>query len=221
MANTPNLNLVKPGLDDDALITDINNNMDKIDTGFGSLSDQVGKYDPSDDDAISNCNTILTTGRYKTVNSTTNTPYASHFAIDVIKFNSAEISQVAKEVYSSRMFARGTSDGGSTWTDWKEFATNNVETNTSFSSEGLRAYKFGRTVMVTFETYTATSAHAIDTTFATLPAGWRPIMQVSFVDPLSPDRRIVIQSGTGYIQAKKAIASGESVRGYATFISDS
>ena len=42
MANTPNLDLVKPAGTDQALISVINSNSDKIDTGFGSLSDQIG-----------------------------------------------------------------------------------------------------------------------------------------------------------------------------------
>lgn len=41
MANTTNLNLAKPGLDDDALITDINNNMDKIDTWAGTTNTAI------------------------------------------------------------------------------------------------------------------------------------------------------------------------------------
>lgn len=142
-----------------------------------------------------------------------------YYTLEVIPNGNGQVVQRATELSSgntaTRLFAN------SAWSPWALTVTNDVATNTSFSSEGIRAYKFGRVVMVTFETYTATSAHAVDTTIATLPAGWRPIMQVSFVDSLSPDRRVVIQSGTGYIQAKKAIANGESVRGYATFISDS
>ena len=43
MANTPFLNLVKPTDTDQALITDINNNSDKIDTGVSTLSEQIAK----------------------------------------------------------------------------------------------------------------------------------------------------------------------------------
>ncbi len=42
MANTPNLDLVKPAGTDKALVSVINSNSDKIDAGFGSLSDQIG-----------------------------------------------------------------------------------------------------------------------------------------------------------------------------------
>lgn len=41
MANTPNLDLVKPAGTDQALISVLNSNSDKIDAGFGSLSDQI------------------------------------------------------------------------------------------------------------------------------------------------------------------------------------
>ena len=44
MANTPFLNLVKPTDTDQALITDINNNSDKIDTGVSTLSEQCAKF---------------------------------------------------------------------------------------------------------------------------------------------------------------------------------
>lgn len=43
MANTPNLDLVKPAGTDKALVSVINSNSDKIDAGFGSLSDQIAK----------------------------------------------------------------------------------------------------------------------------------------------------------------------------------
>ena len=47
MANTPNLDLVKPAGTDKALVSVINSNSDKIDAGFGSLSDQIGALTPN------------------------------------------------------------------------------------------------------------------------------------------------------------------------------
>lgn len=41
MANTPNLDLVKPAGTDHALVSVINSNSDKIDGGFGTLSEQI------------------------------------------------------------------------------------------------------------------------------------------------------------------------------------
>ncbi|MBO7408170.1 MAG: hypothetical protein J6V14_11150 [Clostridia bacterium] len=45
MANTPFLDLVKPAGTDKALVSVINSNSDKIDTGVSTLSDQIGAYD--------------------------------------------------------------------------------------------------------------------------------------------------------------------------------
>lgn len=45
MANTPNLDLVKPAGTDHALVSVINSNSDKIDGGFGTLSEQIATYD--------------------------------------------------------------------------------------------------------------------------------------------------------------------------------
>lgn len=42
MANTPNLDLVKPAGTDHALVSVINSNSDKIDAGVGTLSEQIG-----------------------------------------------------------------------------------------------------------------------------------------------------------------------------------
>lgn len=41
MANTPFLNLVKPADTDQALVSVINSNSDKIDEGYGALSDKI------------------------------------------------------------------------------------------------------------------------------------------------------------------------------------
>ena len=41
MANTPNLDLVKPAGTDQALISVLNSNSDKIDAGFGSLNSKI------------------------------------------------------------------------------------------------------------------------------------------------------------------------------------
>lgn len=65
MANTPFLNLVKPTDTDQALITDINNNSDKIDTGVSTLSEQIGSLNYYDQigyfDSLSALTTVLNT----------------------------------------------------------------------------------------------------------------------------------------------------------------
>lgn len=99
----------------------------------GRISTLNSKFDPNSTDAIANCNTLLTTGRYKAINSTLNTPFAEHFIIDVIAYNSSEITQVARLTSSSRVFARGTNNGGSTWSSWEEFALNRKLSSASIS----------------------------------------------------------------------------------------
>ena len=88
----------------------------------GGLNSLNSKIDPFSADAITDCNTAIKTGRYKTINSTANTPFTGHFVLDVIEYNTTEISQVARLSYSTRVFVRGSADGGATWSSWQELA---------------------------------------------------------------------------------------------------
>ena len=88
----------------------------------GGLNSLNSRIDPYSADAITDCNTAIKTGRYKTINSTANTPFTGHFVLDVIEYNTTEISQVARLSYSTRVFVRGSADGGSTWSNWQELA---------------------------------------------------------------------------------------------------
>lgn len=101
----------------------------------------TSKFDPYDNSAISDCNALMSTGRYKAINSTVNTPFSSHFVIDVIAYSSSEVSQIAKQVYSSRTFARGTADGGATWSAWEELALNSKIPN--FQTHATYTYSSG------------------------------------------------------------------------------
>ena len=103
-----------------------------------ALKSDVAKYDPSSDTALSDCNSATETGRYKTVNNTSNTPVTGHFVLDVIRYNNAEISQVARLSYSTRVFVRGTGDNGSTWTTWQELALNSKLPNVPQIGKVLR-----------------------------------------------------------------------------------
>ena len=104
------------------------------DVGSTDLQTQItvlnSKFDPFANNAVSDCNVLMSTGRYKAINSTVNTPFSGHFVIDVIAYSQAEVSQIAKQVYSSRTFARGTADSGATWSEWEELTLNSKLTQT-------------------------------------------------------------------------------------------
>lgn len=73
MANTPNLDLVKPAGTDHALVSVINSNSDKIDGGFGTLSEQIGANVPTQT-YNGNLNDLVTPGWYILGSSVTNPP---------------------------------------------------------------------------------------------------------------------------------------------------
>ena len=124
MANTPFLDLVKPAGTDKALVSVINSNSDKIDTGVSTLSDQIGQFQGIEIPANTDLNNLRTDGNYYSANSTrsatlSNTPVTgSGFAL-VVQNMGANTTQMIKT--GSALFLRGTS-GGSTWGDWRQYA---------------------------------------------------------------------------------------------------
>ena len=115
---------------------------------------------------------------------------------------------------STRTIIKGHRDS-SGW-HYEEVITMVVQ-EANVGSEGIKAFKTGNTVFVSFENYKATSDHAADSTIATLASGWRPAYQAGFLDTLTPSRRIYI-STSGAIVTKTAITNSGSIRGSITFL---
>lgn len=84
---------------------------------------------------------------------------------------------------------------------------------------GIRAYKFGKSVFVSFEVFNATTAYAVNTTIATLPSGYRPIYTTSFLDTLGGSHQRIIIGTDGSISSTTAVTSGQNIRGGISYIS--
>ena len=90
---------------------------------------------------------------------------------------------------------------------------------TSTTTYGIGVYKCGRICFVSFENASITSSYAAGATIVTLAAQYRPIYHLSFADPISSHRITIDRNGN--ISCSHAIASGDRIRGYATFITSS
>lgn len=68
---------------------------------------------------ISDCNNATSTGRYKTISSTLNTPTAYHGILDVFTYNDYELIQIFYDTFG-KSFIRSRADNTG-WIGWKEF----------------------------------------------------------------------------------------------------
>jgi hypothetical protein len=133
MANTTNLNLEKPIGTDQALVSVINSNMDKIDTFAGSTNQALSNVNNalSGADIINNqsdkdLNHYVTTSAWRigNVSKLTNGPVwtlAGATGDLYVRANGSYISQIF--VGNAGLATRLSADGGSTWNDWAGYAT--------------------------------------------------------------------------------------------------
>lgn len=138
MANTPFLNLVKPTDTDQALITDINNNSDKIDTGVSTLSEQIGNVDSGSNTT----NDILTSALSVTKSTFFNGSGSSYTG--TVPSTNMRYGVFHVDVRSSRKFVTAIGTGGeiavnvydgTSWSGWQQLAITPVVayTDTAFS----------------------------------------------------------------------------------------
>lgn len=125
MANTPFLNLVKPTDTDQALITDINNNSDKIDTGVSTLSEQIttkyAKFDIENESIVSSDVHSLGQGNYRMNGGAANLPVAVAGVATVIYRNS-NTKWLTYRTDDGRIYEQMCASG--TWTAWKQLSPN-------------------------------------------------------------------------------------------------
>jgi hypothetical protein len=133
MANTTNLNLVKPAGTDKALVSVLNSNSDKIDAWAGSTNQALSALTAKA--TISDCNTYNAEGIGRIVDSTANRPFNYGVLENLIYSLSGYRAQLAVSVSSQAYAYRTSNDGGSTWSQWKELAlksdVDRLFTNTS------------------------------------------------------------------------------------------
>lgn len=130
MANTPFLNLVKPTDNDQALITDINNNSDKIDAGVSSLSDQITMLKIY---TLSSGQELLTVARDTNICPINTIRWINPRNGSVSGATQFGIAHVNKRINSAisvtlytdggKILTNSWDDTASAWRGWQEFAT--------------------------------------------------------------------------------------------------
>ena len=86
-------------------------------------------------------------------------------------------------------------------------------------SDGIRAYRWGMVVFMSFEGVTLTRNVSANNPFSSVPMSYVPAYSVSFKDSLS-NKRIVIEHVTGYIFCTEALTSGTNLRGFVTYLTN-
>ena len=128
MANTPNLDLVKPAGTDHALVSVINSNSDKIDAGYGTLSEQIATVDLGSVGSISALETALNTlssnmnsNEFKNVKldmGTSSSPFNSVRYIGTMSKTTNDRSQITLQMHNGQQIIHGIK-GSPSW-DWQE-----------------------------------------------------------------------------------------------------
>jgi len=145
MANTTNLNLVKPAGTDHALVSDINGNMDLIDAFAGSTNTAIAnKLDPNISASTTNKDLLtLAPGAYRFGSSCSNKPTNGNGYITIYERDSSTARQATVIMDSGEVYVNVMVSGS--WGGWKELAqekTNTASGTTSASgnlSLGLAA----------------------------------------------------------------------------------
>lgn len=127
MANTPNIDLVKPAGTDHALVSVLNANSDKIDNFAGSTNQAIAALDyrfsllPANADL----NTVKTSGLFGTRANSIHAPVANIGQLVVIQYSTDWVTQIWASGSSStrgKLYVRNFYDG-TTWSDWKELVS--------------------------------------------------------------------------------------------------
>lgn len=128
MADTTNLNLHKPARTDlVSVVTDINNNMDKIDAYVGTTNEAIASYTKTDGTlqyiTSGDVRSINKSGRYYVGGSVSNLPSASAHYVDVYVYDTSNGGYkhlVACKQQDGTVYTCKCSAG--TWTAWQQLA---------------------------------------------------------------------------------------------------
>lgn len=127
MANTPNLDLVKPAGTDHALVSVINSNSDKIDAGYGTLSEQIGNMGIY---TMSSSQELLTVARdtnicpentVRWINPRNGTVSGGATQYGIACVTKRISTAVSVKIYSDSgvVFSNGWNNGTGAWNGWK------------------------------------------------------------------------------------------------------
>lgn len=121
MANTTNLNLEKPLGTDQALVSVINSNSDKIDAFAGTTNQALSNFTSTTPTAITDFNSAITPGYYRAGSTAANAPTSGYWTVSVFPFSPGDLAQLALEVNLRIVYIRTLHDS-TTWTTWQELA---------------------------------------------------------------------------------------------------
>ena len=170
---TWNLNLKKPALDDDALITDINNNMDILDAAVNGIQDGLAIV------ANGNTHVAITSGQFVYVRNHGTLTEGLYVAS----------SNIAANATLSTSNLTADAAGG--------LNSLNSKLTTAYPSmgiSGLMAVKYGNVLMLS-NNDTAPQTASAEETLWTLPEGFRPVVKQDFLDSYSKKRIQIYTNG--------------------------
>ena len=228
MANTPFLDLVKPAGTDRALVSVINSNSDKIDTGVSTLSEQITYIKLT---SATDFNT-LTVGsnkkakHYRGENIGNNTNIPSGFAgsnipwgMDVIPIGdsySKQILHLYGQPYREYERTQKYDNGNVVWQDWFSSYDQIATKYASVKYNNVEYVNFMRFGKVVFMSCVNGNWDSVSSTSITLngqstpvvaPTGFRPFYNVEIKEALNNKRITVNTDGT--------VTSNESFTGTA------
>lgn len=150
MANTTNLNLVKPAGTDKALVSVLNSNSDKIDAFAGTTNQALSNKQDYNPTTAADLHAITTRSKLisgKWVgNSTANAPINNNQGSFLFYASSDNYQTIVAMDDMGRVYTQGKVNG--TWSDWDQLATNELGTASihinrsslgSFTFSGLNA----------------------------------------------------------------------------------
>jgi len=188
MANTTNLNLVKPGLDDAALITQINSNMDLIDAYAGDTTGAMKKMCPVITGNTNNSGYTISSGEFFVANK---------------KLYKATASIATNASWSSS--ATELSDHGAVNAAYSALNSNLATKTYNWSGSNVGLTRIGNTVMfnglVGSDWNNESAGSQLKVTLSNvlttvaIPSGYRPARPVDFQDNYGNKRLTVDTNG--------------------------
>lgn len=174
------------------LVADSDGGLNALTSDIATLNSKIEPQQTSD------CNSATETGRYLTINTTTNAPASGHFVLDVIKYSNSEIVQFAQETFGYGRFVRQYYQG--TWSAWQGLALKDG-TASSFGTT------WGRSVTAYCKYNVATIYVNQDIKIQVWLAGTSDI-SISVITAGSSSVSSILKAGTGSISFSSTSASG-------------
>ena len=190
MANTTNLNLVKPAGTDKALVSVLNSNSDKIDAWAGSTNQALSNIRNNEIvipiTADTDLNTLVKPGYYNlySASSLVNAPVSGTNRLGLIVQRAESDSYIYQMAFENVQSGTGVyvrSCKGGTWSAWQQLGGRDWGNASSWcsnleSSASTYYQKYGSVRTISFQG--VSRSHTEDEVLMTLPEGHRPLSTV-------------------------------------------